>query len=398
MTTRELTPEQKAKLKEYEVEAKEIATRTRQLDDVDRAIIREWTPRLYKEAGLAHEGLIVDFSTSPQIARWAACFAAYCYEESKSIVDVPYNGLLPRDEIIRCTRTLLGLEAAPLPESYTIIPPGAQDVDNTLYPESTRPLGPSRSVDGRWVCGIPDVRALAIQMFGGRREGEAAVEWGNRNAPELLSSGNMWSGPISTLHFYRDYLKTGEDYSKYEPWEKLGMHGGPRYMYAKFTVVSDFPTEIHLDNDNNPHNTEGPYARWADGTRQYAIRGMRVPGYIIERPDLLTISVIDNERNAEIRREMVNRFPGGLRGFLDAAGAKVIDTWIDEGLQPVRLVRRDLVDDEPVVAIHIINSTVDPDGTRREYVVRVPPTFTSAQAARNWSFGLNSDESFAHVS
>jgi hypothetical protein len=92
----------------------------------------------------------------------------------------------------------------------------------------------------------------------------------------------------------------------------------------------------------------------------------------------------------------------GLRKYLSEAGCVVIDEDVDEGVQVMRLLKRCRAPDEdpgtPLLALLLRNSTPDPDGSVREYIMRVPPTMTSVWEARNWTFGLDPDIRFHNVS
>lgn len=68
----------------------------------------------------------------------------------------------------------------------------------------------------------------------------------------------------------------------------------------------------------------------------------------------------------------------------------VVATDVDGLGQPRRLWRyEDPVGGARVVAVEVTNSTPDPDGTRRSYVIRVPPDIRTCQAAVAWTFGLS---------
>ena len=59
----------------------------------------------------------------------------------------------------------------------------------------------------------------------------------------------------------------------------------------------------------------------------------------------------------------------------------------DSGARPVHrdetgtLWRIDLAEDEPVVMVEVLNSTPGPDGTRRTYWLRVPPSTRTAMCS-----------------
>ena len=56
------------------------------------------------------------------------------------------------------------------------------------------------------------------------------------------------------------------------------------------------------------------------------------------------------------------------------------------------LWRIDLPHSEPLVLVELENSTVEPDGTRKRYFLRVPPNLRSAREAVAWTFGLSADD------
>ncbi len=52
---------------------------------------------------------------------------------------------------------------------------------------------------------------------------------------------------------------------------------------------------------------------------------------------------------------------------------------------PVNEMRRD----EPIVMVEVLNSTPEPDGTRKTYFLRVPPTMRTAREAVAWTFDMD---------
>ncbi len=79
----------------------------------------------------------------------------------------------------------------------------------------------------------------------------------------------------------------------------------------------------------------------------------------------------------------------GVERLVTRSGV-VVATDVDGLGQPRRLWRyEDPVGGARVVAVEVTNSTPDPDGTRRSYVIRVPPDIRTCQAAVAWTFGLS---------
>ena len=48
--------------------------------------------------------------------------------------------------------------------------------------------------------------------------------------------------------------------------------------------------------------------------------------------------------------------------------------------------------DEPVAMVEVVNSTPEPDGSRRTYFLRVPPSMRRAREAVAWTFGMAGHE------
>lgn len=71
------------------------------------------------------------------------------------------------------------------------------------------------------------------------------------------------------------------------------------------------------------------------------------------------------------------------------------ERYLDSGARPLHrdetgaLWRIDLDGDEPVVMVEVLNSTPEPDGSRRTYWLRVPPSTRTARQGVAWTFGLH---------
>jgi hypothetical protein len=198
------------------------------------------------------------------------------------------------------------------------------------------------------------------------------------------SGGNQWSGYVAYLSFFRHVAKLPLDYSKWQHYETLA-EAGPRCEMPDFCMISETPELLTVDDQNRPHNDRGPFCRWRDASALYAIHGVRVPWTIVEHPESITIAQIEAEQNAEVRRVMIDRYGQGR--YLMDAGAKKIGS-DDYGI----LYRKDVPNDEPIVMVKVVNSTAEPDGTYKDYFLRVPPTVKTAREGVAWSFGKTEAE------
>jgi hypothetical protein len=165
------------------------------------------------------------------------------------------------------------------------------------------------------------------------------------------------------------------------------------FAQKEFVMVSEHPSVIHRElvrsRDGNSHHrlhcATGPACGFRDGWGVWAWHGVRVPQHVIERPKQITIREIQKEQNVEVRRVMMERY--GLSRFLVDSGAKRIS-----GDELGELYRIELPNDEPLVMVKVLNSTLEQDGSRKPYFLRVPPGMTSARQAVAWTFSMAPDE------
>jgi hypothetical protein len=95
-------------------------------------------------------------------------------------------------------------------------------------------------------------------------------------------------------------------------------------LWRGAALVCDRQSQLHRDDRNRLHSETGPAISWPDGWGIYAIHGVRVPQFVVERPDQITLPLIAAEKNAEVRRVMRSRYGEGR--YLIETGAKLIDS------------------------------------------------------------------------
>jgi len=169
----------------------------------------------------------------------------------------------------------------------------------------------------------------------------------------MYQGGNFWSAWDSFISFFRHVAKLDLDYSKYDHWEKSTIHGSYRIMHPEFCMISDRPEILTVDEQNRPHNFDGPFCKWRDGSALYSIHGVRIPGWIAEtKREDFTKDMILSETNADYRRCIIQKIGienspiGGRYELLavnyDGRGkrpylkmrSKSIDAWHVEGVKP----------------------------------------------------------------
>lgn len=149
--------------------------------------------------------------------------------------------------------------------------------------------------------------------------------------------------------------------------------------------VCDNPIRIETNEDGVLHKTNDAALVYGGGFELFAWNGILVPESVIKNPEQIDLDAINNERNVAVRRVMIERY--GMGKYLLDVGANIIHQ-DDYGV----LYRSDSWGREPLVMVKVINSTAEPDGTFREYFLRVPPNMQSAQQAVAWTFSMDEQE------
>lgn len=126
-----------------------------------------------------------------------------------------------------------------------------------------------------------------------------------------------------------------------------------------------------------PSSLDGLQVRW---------RGVVVEPRIAFQPETITAREVLDERNAEVRRVMMERL--GYEKFLADVEADVVHQDTDPG-GVRRLLRIPLQGDEPLVCLAVLCPS-----TERQYVLRVPPTMKTCHQAAAWVAGFDNPDDY----
>jgi hypothetical protein len=344
----ELTPEHRAQLKPWADKWIANAMSTKAMDDEDRAAMRAAIKGLYEAANLEPPppNRIV-FVPSPLVGNIAAGFAAAIWW-----------------------------------------------LRDNATTDATADATAAATWDATWDA-TADATAAATRD--GEQTGWAvnvAVSFSRRHFLFLLkcpqsswlmrNPGNHWSGWVAYLSFFRHVAKLDLPiYDKFRHYEAATIHGSWRWMHPKFCIVSDRPASIKIDHLRRPHCEDGPSHEWRDGWRLYHWHGQRVDPDIIERRHEITPTMIRAEKNAEMRRVLTEIYAHvhGPGKIIQDMGAKLMseDTAQD---RPRRLYEVD-----GGRFIHVINGSLEPDGTRREFFLGADPDAKTPHDAIAASYG-----------
>lgn len=185
------------------------------------------------------------------------------------------------------------------------------------------------------------------------------------------------------LGFYDFFMnECGIKLPQLEGLLELSKSAGWVIPFENVCFMSERPEEIHMQkigSRNVLHNTSGPSIRYRDGYSVYSISGIRVTEQIVMRPETITISQINKEENSEIRRIMIERY--GYEKYLRNSDAKLIDSCGEDhpivGLRTAKLWE---IDD--IVLLDVLNSTPEPDGSVKRYVIAIDPNQYDERAGK----------------
>lgn len=103
------------------------------------------------------------------------------------------------------------------------------------------------------------------------------------------------------------------------------------WVNERETIIVPRPAlsiEVREDGSSRLHSLTGPAIRYPDGTGHYFIHNVKVSPEIVETPAAqLDPHIIIEERNSEVRREMVRKI--GIERICEALKAECVDRWND---------------------------------------------------------------------
>ena len=155
------------------------------------------------------------------------------------------------------------------------------------------------------------------------------------------------------------------------------------YPFDGLCMLSNRPASISLDQRGRLHCEDGPALKFYDAWNIYAWHGVRVPSWIILRPDAITAKQILSEFNMERRRVMMYLY--GLERALHDLGAELEQS---DGYGDLYRVT---IDGRTEKFVRVVNATPEADGTYRDYIIPVWPDVTTAHEAVARTYGRTPD-------
>jgi len=155
-------------------------------------------------------------------------------------------------------------------------------------------------------------------------------------------------------------------------------NGGSSHIGDVIAVKA--PTVVRMNNEGQISALHEPAIEFADGYSIYAIDGILTRKHPVRR---FTKHFIAHSRNAEERRVLIETV--GFNNYVDLCNGLMLQSdGYGELYQFPALPR----DDEGLRMVKVVNSTPEPDGTYKDYFLRVPPNMETAEQAVAWTFGI----------
>ena len=302
---------------------------------------------------------------------------------------------------------LLGL---PPPEFVWIGSPGA--IGNVLEPSVARlrSAGPW-PVESRIATLLSDMRQrldarmsdldLSFVEHWVRRELRESVRM--RVADRIRTQLTTWHGlywygqqEVDWIAYYEACQRVlGVEYGRrdtgqLELWAETARSCGWWWPKDGRCVIAERPLAISTEGagaELRLHNDNGPAVVYPDGWSVHCWHGTTVPSWAIDNP---TVEAIAAEPNIEIRRCAIEHL--GWPNYIEQAGLRLRRRAADPGNPGCELL---LYEDNPWWHGRIllaVNGSVERDGTRRRYGLRVPALCDDPVEAAGWSYGLTGDQ------
>ncbi|MCS7478065.1 DUF6745 domain-containing protein [Umezawaea endophytica] len=214
-------------------------------------------------------------------------------------------------------------------------------------------------------------------------------------------SGLVWYGQheAAWVAHYDVHRRVGvslfgaDDLVQLELWATIARSCGWWWPREGVCVVAERPAEVHVEpvagsayGESRLHRDDGPAVVFRDGWSLHAWHGTAVPSWVVESP---TVDLIAAEPNVEVRRCAIEHL--GWAEFIERAGLTLVSRSPDPGNPDAELRLYDLPYQRwgsRARLLLAVNGSVERDGTRRRYGLRVPPWFDDPIDAAGWSYGL----------
>jgi len=187
---------------------------------------------------------------------------------------------------------------------------------------------------------------------------------------------------LGAYDYYRNILGLRAETDVLQGLIQLAQSVGWVQPHARICWLVERPDRLRGDGRDRLHDEGAPALRFRDGWSVWAWKGVVIPSWLILYPERITLTMIDQEQNVQIRRCMIEimtperyvRQGGAVRVAEDETGVLWRKTWLSA---------------DAWAAVEVINATAEPDGTHQHFFLQVPAHMRTAREAVAWTYGLS---------
>ena len=189
-------------------------------------------------------------------------------------------------------------------------------------------------------------------------------------------------------------LKLPHNQQKWKAFRNIVQNCGWVFDYNNICLISNRPTSLSFDEQNNLHESNGKTAiEYADGFKVYAHHGTWIPEKYGQVPSSQWKSQwLLSEENAELKRILIQVI--GYNKICEELGAIELDSWNEytllkiENYTEINNSHNSQNNSEPM---HLLKMTCP--STEHIHFLRVPPDITSARVGITWiNWGVDPEE------
>jgi hypothetical protein len=165
---------------------------------------------------------------------------------------------------------------------------------------------------------------------------------------------------LAFYRFFRDELGLTTQTQRLDGLWEFSQSAGWAIPCRDICFIAERHTTLRRDERGRLHSETGAAVEYPDGWQIHAVHGVRVPPWIVEKPEGITIETIGTEGNSEIQRVMIEQF--GWDRYASECSAETIDH--DERWGTLMRGKGGLF-------LRVVNRSPEPDGSFRNYVLPV---------------------------
>lgn len=241
---------------------------------------------------------------------------------------------------------------------------------------------------------VIDTVKLRVPQSDIDRELKDVGEWARKSSYNL-TLGQFYASFVSFVDAFETILGwEHECLQKFHLDRNLTESVGFVWWGENCVGICDRPVKFRRNNVGRLHADDGAAIEYSDGFGLCAWHGYVIPEnkeWIIRDKSKITADEIEKEGNAEIRRIMLENH--GFDRYMSERNAKMISEDVDGNGFPRRLMEL-TVRGEKINVVEVLNGSLEPDGTRRKFILGAARHPTSGSNPRTpkeaiaWSYGI----------